>query len=321
MSYSADLRERAVLQYEHGHGTRGTISKLFQVGIATLGRWIRQYREEGTFQRKSRSGGRSATITPERHVLLMSLVLDNPDYTLTEIAAEAERAFGVPVSVSMVFRALRSAAITRKKKTLTATERETPRVQRLREVYLKSVQSISIKDFVFLDECGVSIQMTRTYGRAPRGKRVKGSVPANWGRTTTIIGAITIEGILAAMHIESPTDKAVFLAFLKEVLVPELRPGQVVVMDNLSPHKVLEVQHIIEKAQCHILYLPPYSPDLNPIEQCWSKIKGHLRGAKAREQKTLSNAISDALSSVSSRNSQGWFRNCGYMPDAGRACD
>lgn len=123
------------------------------------------------------------------------------------------------------------------------------------------------------------------------------------------------------MHIESPTDKAVFLAFLKEVLVPELRPGHVVVMDNLSPHKVLEVQDIIEKAQCRILYLPPYSPDLNPIEQCWSKIKGHLRGAKAREQKTLSNAISDALNSVSSRNSQGWFRNCGYMPDAERACD
>lgn len=134
------------------------------------------------------------------------------------------------------------------------------------------------------------------------------------------------------MHIESPTDKAVFLAFLKEVLVPELRPGHVVVMDNLSPHKVLEVQDIIEKAQCRILYLPPYSPDLNRkeseifvdftrIEQCWSKIKGHLRGAKAREQKTLSNAISDALNSVSSRNSQGWFRNCGYMPDAERACD
>jgi transposase len=178
---------------------------------------------------------------------------------------------------------------------------------------LKSIQSISIKDFVFLDECGVSIQMTRSYGRSPRGKRVKGSVPANWGRTTTILGALTIEGLLAAMHIESPTDKAVFLAFLEEVLVPELRPGQVIVMDNLSPHKVGEVRKIIEQAQCHVLYLPPYSPDFNPIEQCWSKIKWYLRGVKAREQKTLSTAISDALNTVSSSNAQGWFRNCGYM--------
>jgi transposase len=187
---------------------------------------------------------------------------------------------------------------------------------------VKSVQSISIKEFVFLDECGVSIQMTRSYGRSPRGKRVKGSVPANWGRTTTILGAITIEGILAAMHIESPTDKAVFLAFLKEVLVPELRPGQVIVMDNLSPHKVTEVRKIIEQAKCYVLYLPPYSPDFNPIEiledfnrieQAWSKIKWYLRGVKAREQKTLAAAISDALNTVSSSNAQGWFRNCGYM--------
>jgi len=102
VSYSADLRERAVIQYERGKGTPGTISKLFHVGIASLGRWIKQYREEGTFQRKSRSGGRSATITPERQGLLMSLVLDNPDYTLSEIAAEAERVFCVPVKLQHI---------------------------------------------------------------------------------------------------------------------------------------------------------------------------------------------------------------------------
>jgi transposase len=117
VSYSEDLRKLAVLQYEHSQETRVAISKRFHIGIATLGRWIRQYREVGTFRRRPRSGGRGATITPERHDLLMSIVLHNPDYTLAEFAAEAERAFGVPVSVGMVFRALRSAAITRKKNT------------------------------------------------------------------------------------------------------------------------------------------------------------------------------------------------------------
>ena len=115
------------------------------------------------------------------------------------------------------------------------------------------MENIAVKDFVFIDECGVSVQMTRSYGRSKRGQRVRGSVPANWGRTTTILGALTIEGVLAAMHIESPTDKDVFLAFLREVLVPELRPGQVIVRDNLSPHKVSEVREIIELAQCHVL--------------------------------------------------------------------
>lgn len=117
MSYSEDFRKLAVLQYERSHETRFAISKRFQIGIATLGRWIRRYREEGTFQRKPRSGGRVATITPERHQLLLSMVFHNHDYTLAEFAAEAERAFGVPVSVGMIFRALRSAAITRKKNT------------------------------------------------------------------------------------------------------------------------------------------------------------------------------------------------------------
>lgn len=154
--------------------------------------------------------------------------------------------------------------------------------------------------------------MTRSYGRSVRGKRVKGSAPAKWGHTTTIIGAMSIEGLLAAMHIESPTDKDVFLAFLREVLVPELNPGQVIVMDNLSPHKVSEVREIIELAHCNLLYLPPYSPDLNPIEQCWSKIKWYLRSAKAREQKTRAHAISEAMTKVSSLNARAWFQNCGY---------
>jgi transposase len=279
LSYSEDLRKRAVLFYENGPETRTEISKRFDISLASLSRWIKCYRVTGTFKRKPRSGGRKATITADRQKILLDLLSSHPDLTLAELATEAKQAFNVPVSIDMVFRALRAAMVTQKK-TLIASERETPRVQRLREEYLQTVKSIALKDFVFLDECGVSIQMTRRYGRAIRGKRVHGSVPANWGRTTTILGALTLEGILAVMHIESPTDKDVFIAFLREVLMPacvaeaillrrrlELSPGKVIVLDNLSPHKVSEVLEIITKANCQLLYLPPYSPDLNPIEQ------------------------------------------------------
>lgn len=125
MSYSEDLRKRAVLQYEHGLETRPTISNRFDIGIATLSRWIRRYREEGTFQRRPRSGGREPTITDDRKEILRSIVSRNSDLTLAEFAVEAERTFGVPVSVDMIFRAFRAAALTRKKNTHCLRTRDT----------------------------------------------------------------------------------------------------------------------------------------------------------------------------------------------------
>jgi len=165
---------------------------------------------------------------------------------------------------------------------------------------------------VFLDESGVTTEMTRRYGRAERGERVPEATPAGHWHTLTLLGAITLDGLLASMTIESPTDGEVFLAFLQQVLCPRLRPGQIVVMDNLSAHKSAAVRNCIQQAGARLLYLPPYSPDFNPIEQCWAKIKQQLRAAKARLLEALNQAVSAALSTVTAQNASAWFRNCGY---------
>jgi transposase len=166
---------------------------------------------------------------------------------------------------------------------------------------------------VFLDESGVTTEMTRRYGRAPQGERVREATPAGHWHTLTLLGAITVDGLLATMTIESPTDSDVFLTYLAQVLCPRLRPGQVVILDNLSAHKHAAVRQLIEQAGATLLYLPPYSPDFNPIEQCWAKLKEHLRAAKSRALDLLEKALTAAIAAITSENAIGWFRHCGYQ--------
>jgi transposase len=165
---------------------------------------------------------------------------------------------------------------------------------------------------VFLDESGASTQMTRNYGRAPRGERVPEGTPNSHWSTLTMLAALTTQGLQAPMTIESPTDGDVFLAYLEQVLCPRLRPGQVVIMDNLSAHKVQGVREQIEARGARLIYLPAYSPDFNPIEQAWSKIKQSLRSAKARTLEALESAIAAALAAVTAENALAWFSHCGY---------
>lgn len=154
--------------------------------------------------------------------------------------------------------------------------------------------------------------MTRRYGRASHGERVREGAPAGHWRTLTLLGAITLDGLLATMTVESPTDGEVFLAYLEQVLCPCLQPSQIVVMDNLSAHKNPQVRRLIEQTGAQLLYLPPYSPDFNPIELCWAKIKECLRAAKARLLDTLDQAITTAISTITPQNSVAWFHHCGY---------
>src|SRR5271167_4514069 len=154
--------------------------------------------------------------------------------------------------------------------------------------------------------------MTRNYGRAPRGDRVPEGTPNSHWSTLTMLAALTTQGLQAPMTIESPTDGDVFLAYLEQVLCPRLQPGQVVIMDNLPAHKVEGVRRLIEATGVELLYLPPYSPDFNPIEPAWSKIKQQLRSAKARTVETLESAIVDALAAVTPHHAAAWFTHCGY---------
>lgn len=174
------------------------------------------------------------------------------------------------------------------------------------------MSSVDPNDAVFLDECGSNAAMAREYGRAPRGERVHDAKPVNYGRNMTIIGALTLRGLDAVMTIPDATTGPVFLAYVEQVLVPTLRPGQVVVMDNLSSHKVAGVRSAIEAAGASLVFLPPYSPDLNPIEKTWSKLKDYLRSRAVRAIEALSAAVGDGMKLITPSNAHGWFRSCGY---------
>ena len=152
--------------------------------------------------------------------------------------------------------------------------------------------------------------MTRLYARAAGGARVHESAPEGDWRILTILGAMSSRGIIAAMTVEAATDREIFLTFLDEVLCPALQPGDLVVMDNLSSHKVDGVRERIERCQAELLYLPPYSPDLNPIEKAWAKLKEMLRQFKARSVEALDQAIAQALPQISPAHAQAWFRLC-----------
>ncbi len=165
---------------------------------------------------------------------------------------------------------------------------------------------------MFLDESGVTTEMTRRYGRAARGERVHDAVPAGHWRTLTLLAALGLRGVRAAMTVEAPTDGDVFLAYVEQVLAPRLEAGEIVVLDNLPAHKVAGVRALIEARGAQLLYLPPYSPDFNPIEQAWSKIKERLRAVKARTLPLLDDAVTAALAAITPDNLVGWFRHCGY---------
>ena len=154
--------------------------------------------------------------------------------------------------------------------------------------------------------------MTRAYGRAPRGQRVNEATPQGRWEVLTMLAALTIRGLEAPMTIAAPTDGDIFLAYLEQVLCPRLRPGQVVIMDNLSVHKVAGVREQIEATGARLIYLPPYSPDFNPIEQAWSKVKQILRSLKARTAEALETAVAEALAAITTANAIAWFTHCGY---------
>jgi transposase len=165
---------------------------------------------------------------------------------------------------------------------------------------------------VFLDETGLSTAMTRLYGRAPRGQRLVESVPEGSWEMTTLVAAIRRDGVVGALEFPGATDTLAFRTYLDRVLLPCLRPGDIVVLDNLQPHRARAVARAIRRAGAGCWYLPPYSPDLNPIEKIWAKVKALVRKAKARTTEALWDAIAQALAAVTAQDCQGCFAFCGY---------
>jgi transposase len=172
---------------------------------------------------------------------------------------------------------------------------------------------MELAKLVFIDESGAKTNMTRLYGRAKGGLRMVDDTPCGHWHTTTMISSLRLDGSTACMVIDGATDKDVFGTYVQYFLLPTLKAGDIVVLDNLSAHKHTDAISMIESIGAAVWFLPPYSPDLNPIEKMWSKIKQFLRSVKARTQDALIKAIADALKTVSSQDAAAWFKSCGYQ--------
>lgn len=182
-----------------------------------------------------------------------------------------------------------------------------------RWMWKKQQPSMELERLVFIDESGAKTNMTRLYGRAKNGARVVDSAPGGHWNTTTMISSVRLDGSTAPMVVDGATNKEVFKVYVEKFLLPTLRNGDVVIMDNLSAHKNKEVRQLIESVGAELWYLPPYSPDLNPIEKMWSKIKAILRKLKARTEQELIAAIAKALEQITSDDVMGWYKSCGYI--------
>jgi transposase len=171
---------------------------------------------------------------------------------------------------------------------------------------------IEARRLVFVDECGANISLVALYAWSRRGERAPAKAPRNWGKNVTLLSSMSLYGMGPSLAVEGPTTRGVFEAYLQGVLAPRLSPGRVVVMDNLSAHKGGRVREIIEGCGCELIYLPPYSPDYNPIEEAFAKLKGLLRKSGARSREALVEAMGAALDAITVGDARGYFGHCGY---------
>jgi transposase len=202
-----------------------------------------------------------------------------------------------------------NSSICLEKKSLIADERD----EQKRRKFRKLVAAFNISQFIFVDEMSSNIVLTRLYGRAEPGKRVLDSVPGDRRSNVSTIGAIDLTGFRTGLSVPGTIDGEIMAFFVEEMLAPTLKRGEIVLMDNCPTHKIEEVEAAVEARGAWVIFLPPYSPDLNPIENCWSKVKAVLRSLKPRTIDDLLAALVDAFSSVSARNILGWFSHCGYQ--------
>jgi transposase len=303
-AYSQDLRQRVIDTVERGEGSLRQIARRFLVSLSFVTRLLRHHRETGSVEPKPHRGGRPPALGPADLERLRQLNREQPDATLEEL----RQRLGVACSLMAISRALRKLKITRKKKDRHAQERDRPEVKRKRRAFRKQVAGIDPNRLVFVDESGANTAMTRTYGRAPAGERVHGSAPGHWD-TVTLICGLRLSGVTAPVVVEGATDTAVFESYVEQVLVPQLQAGDVVIWDNLKPHKAKAVVSAVEDAGAQLIPLPPWSSDLTPIEEMFSKVKGSLRSVAARTTETVTAAIGSALHEISAQDILGWFRS------------
>lgn len=316
-TYSTDPRQRVLAARDARDGTRVQIADRFFLGIHFIRKLLRQRRDIGSIDPKPRGGGRVRSFTAEAGQRLRQAVADHNDATLAELA----EASGVTCSLSAVHRELKALGITRKK-TRRAAEQDGPQLKAERAAWQDEFATIDPTHLVFLDESGANTAMDRTHGRAASGKRVDGPVPRGHWNMTTLTAAVRLDGVIeaACQARNQATNAPWFVHYVTTCLVPSLRPGDLVIRDNLSSHKGAKVIELIEAVGAKVRYPPADSPDLNPIEAMFRKIKQALRSAKARTHGALIDAMGEALRSICPSDLAAWFGHRGYQADRNKGC-
>jgi transposase len=300
--YSRDLRQRIVETVLRGDGTVGQIAKRFLVSVSFVTRLLQLYRSTGSVEPRPHGGGHPAVLTPGDLERLRQLIRDRPDATLEECREH----LGSSCSLATISRVLSRLGLPRKKKVPRAAEQDSPEVREQRRAFGEALAGVDPRRLVFVDECGANTAMTRMYGRAPRGQRVYSDAPGHWESITLTCG-LRLSGPVAALAFPGATNTAMFEEYVAEVLVPELRPGDVVIWDNLQPHKSEEAVEMVEAAGASVVPLPPWSPDLTPIEEMISKVKNVIRSIAARTTGAVYAAFASALHDVTLGDIAGWF--------------
>lgn len=310
-AYSLDLRQRVVAAVQDG-ASRHQAARQFRVSISTAIRWALRLTATGSCEAGPSGGDRRSASLEVHRDWLLELVRTEPDLTLVEIQSRLQITHELRKSTSCLWRFFARHKITLKKKTLYAAEQDRQDVKAAREAWRANQASLEPKHLVFIDETATTTNMTRPCGRAPKGKRLIGKVPNGHRKTTTVIAALRCDAVTAPLVVDGAVNGAIFLDYVRQSLVPTLKPDDIVMMDNVAVHKVFGVEAAIQAAGAAVRFLPSYSPDLNPIEMVYSKLKAMLRKAGQRSVTGLWDNVGEVLSDFSSQECQNYLTHEGY---------
>ncbi len=311
MALSIDIREKVMKAIEGGMSRRQAAAR-FDIGPATAVRWAKRALTTGEVA-PLKMGGDHRSQRIEAHAdFILARIAEKPDMTIMELRDKIKERHGLGFGYGTVWRFLARHNITRKKKTGHASEQEREDVAAAREAWFEGELDLDPLKLVFLDETAISTNMARRFGWAPQGERCRMSVPFGHWQTKTLIAALRYDRVDAPMTIDGALDGAAFLAYVEQVLAPTLCAGEIVVMDNVPTHKVAGVREAIAARGASVLHLPPYSPDFNPIEKSFSKIKSILERIAARSVDALQAAVAEALRSFTPQECMNYFAASGY---------
>lgn len=305
---SNDLRERVVGAVEAGESCRSVAAR-FGVAVSSAVKWSQRYRASGSVAPGKMGGHRKRVLEPHR-ALIAERISQTPHLSLHKLKEELA-ARGVNVSHDTVWRFLRREGL-RFKKTLFALEQARADIARRRQRWRSWQSGLDPTRLVFIDETWIKTNMAPLRGWGPKGKRLRGFAPHGHWRTLTFLGALRHDRLTAPCVFDGPINGQCFRAYVEQQLVPVLKPGDIVVMDNLGSHKSAAVRQMIKAAGARLWYLPPYSPDLNPIEQAFAKIKHWMRAAQKRTIEDTWRHVGDLVSSIQSSECSNYFANAGY---------